>query len=116
MQTESSLRLSQSSHHRLTFDLKKVVTLWILVIGVIAVLLWGFFSFPKKLSSCPVFSYSYKTNQKRGVQRWSKDLPSWLEQIKSELLHSFLTCKFMVHCQRDLQIPRCNSCCVQRPD
>ncbi|XP_032763257.1 early activation antigen CD69-like [Rattus rattus] len=50
MQTESSLRLSQASHHRLTFDLKKVMTLWILVVGVIAVLLWGFFSFPKKFT------------------------------------------------------------------
>ncbi|XP_052030956.1 C-type lectin domain family 2 member D3-like isoform X2 [Apodemus sylvaticus] len=54
MLTDTSLRLSQTSHvrrhHRLTFDAKKVLTLWTLLGGAVAVLLWGFFSFPKKFS------------------------------------------------------------------
>ncbi|EDK99917.1 RIKEN cDNA 4922502D21, isoform CRA_b [Mus musculus] len=59
MQTDTSPRLPQTSHerrhHRLMFDAKKVLTLWTLLGGAVAVLLWGFFSFPRKLSSCFVF-------------------------------------------------------------
>ncbi|NP_950199.1 C-type lectin-like receptor 2m [Mus musculus] len=54
MQTDTSPRLPQTSHerrhHRLMFDAKKVLTLWTLLGGAVAVLLWGFFSFPRKFT------------------------------------------------------------------
>ncbi|XP_028640738.1 early activation antigen CD69-like [Grammomys surdaster] len=52
MLADTSLRLSQTSHerrrHRLTLDAKKVLTLWTLIGGAVAVLLWGLYSFPRK--------------------------------------------------------------------
>ncbi|XP_055467511.1 C-type lectin domain family 2 member G-like [Psammomys obesus] len=50
----SSQRLSHTSqthvsgHRRTQFDGKKILTLWTLICGAVAVLLWGFFSFPRK--------------------------------------------------------------------
>ncbi|XP_031239461.1 early activation antigen CD69-like isoform X2 [Mastomys coucha] len=37
-------------HHRSSFDAKKLLTLWTLLGGAVAVLLWGFISFPKKFT------------------------------------------------------------------
>ncbi|XP_021021546.1 C-type lectin domain family 2 member F-like [Mus caroli] len=54
MLTDTSPRLPQTSHElrhrRLMFDSKKVLTLWTLLGGAVAVLLWGFFSFPRKFT------------------------------------------------------------------
>ncbi|XP_034367899.1 C-type lectin domain family 2 member F-like isoform X2 [Arvicanthis niloticus] len=54
MRADTSFRLSQTNHRprhrRLTFDAKKVLTLWTLLVGAVAVLLWGLFSFPKKIT------------------------------------------------------------------
>ncbi|XP_041910517.1 ladderlectin-like isoform X2 [Arvicola amphibius] len=52
MMVENLYRASQTSHvsghHRTTFDAKKLLTLWTLLCGGVVVLLWGFFSFPRK--------------------------------------------------------------------
>ncbi|XP_026632903.1 C-type lectin domain family 2 member E-like [Microtus ochrogaster] len=55
MMVENFYRASQTSHvsghHRTTFDAKKLLTLWTLLCGGVVVLLWGFFSFPRKFGT-----------------------------------------------------------------
>ncbi|XP_052576751.1 C-type lectin domain family 2 member F-like [Peromyscus californicus insignis] len=52
---ENLYRESQTSHlsgrHRATFDVKKLLTLWTVLCGGVVILLWGFFSFPKKFGA-----------------------------------------------------------------
>nr|XP_048288272.1 C-type lectin domain family 2 member F-like isoform X2 [Myodes glareolus] len=52
MMVENLYRASQTSHvagrHRTQFDAKKLLTVWTVICGGVVVLLWGFFSFPRK--------------------------------------------------------------------
>uniref|UniRef100_A0A8C2M1E5 C-type lectin domain family 2, member m n=1 Tax=Cricetulus griseus TaxID=10029 RepID=A0A8C2M1E5_CRIGR len=58
MMLENVYRASQTSHapghHRATFDGKKLLTLWTLLCGGVVVLVWAFFTLPRKFGNARV--------------------------------------------------------------